>query len=348
MARHRDRPTIHDVAAHAQVSAGLVSRYLSGNGSISEASRNRIGQAIKELQYVPSNAARMLRSQSSGVVGIVVPYITNPFFALLAGAAERRFAEHGKITVVASVGATPESTYLERLDRLRLEGLLIFPRTETLPEVVRLHRLGVPVILIERELDLPPTVSLDTVLIDNEAGVYLATRHLLELDHRRVGLIALRRTSLSGPPRLAGYQRALAESHLEIDPHLIIETGGSAEEGYEAMRALLESATPPTGLVLTSNLHTAAAVGYLEEQAWRVPEQLSLVGYGHRGAMAFPWGRLTIVEYPGERLGEIAADLLLRHLEEPNRGFSQRIVIQPRLVVRGSTARLAPEHALLR
>lgn len=336
-------PTIKDVARRAGVSTALVSFYLSGSQSVSAESQERIRAAIDELGYVPNGLARSLRLRRTGVVGIVVPYLTNPTFAIMASSAEETLARHGYLLITCSSGGSRERrrSYFRALHVARVEGLLVFPSRETIGEIVGLARGGTPVVLIEREIDpssADPDMGFDAVLMDNELGIYRATRHLLELGHQQIGLISLHLDSPSGPPRVAGYRRALAERGIAFHERLVVANDGSVESGYDACRRLLALSPPPTGLVVATNMQTLGALHALREANCQIPRDISIVGYSHPGFVFWQGIDMTVVHYPVDELGRTAAELLIRRFNAPKVMARQRVVLQPELEVRGSTA----------
>jgi DNA-binding LacI/PurR family transcriptional regulator len=333
--------TIRDVAREAGVSTALVSFYLNGTQPVGAESRERIRAAIEKLGYTPNGAARSLRSKRTGILGIMVPYLTNPTFAIMAASAEEVFAQHGYLAITCSTGRDPERrrTYFTALHVSRIEGLLVFPSAEAVEEIVALARRHVPVVLLEREVDFPAAApSVDAVLMDNELGIYLATDHLLGLGHRRIGLITLPLRSPSGPPRVRGYRRAYAEHGLVAPDDLVAADQGSVEAGYAQCRRLLALRPPPTALVIASNMQTLGALQAIQEAGLRIPGDLSIVGYSHPGFPIWSGVPMTVVHYPVDELGRLAAELLLRRLRDRRQGARQRVILQPELEVHASTA----------
>ncbi|MBI3972835.1 MAG: LacI family DNA-binding transcriptional regulator, partial [Chloroflexi bacterium] len=315
--------TIRDVAARAGVSSALVSFVLTGSRPVGKARRRRVLEAIDALGYTPNAAARGLRLQRSGLVALMIPYLNNPIYSLHATGAEQELARAGLLTVVCSTRGEPAGPYsgeavFRALGGSRVDGVLLFPYQEDVPEIVKLTEDGVPVVLIDREPELPAGAPpVDAVVVDNEHGVYRATEHLLALGHRRIGLVSLSAQSLSGPPRLEGYRRAYRERRLDVPENCIALGHGSVEDGYALTERLLRLRSRPTALVVTATMCTPGALRAIHDATLRVPEDLSVVGYSHEGFLMWPTVDLTAIRYPAVELGREAARLLLRRLGAP-------------------------------
>ncbi|HEX2036574.1 MAG TPA: LacI family DNA-binding transcriptional regulator [Chloroflexota bacterium] len=366
--------TIRDVARRAGVSTTLVSFVLTGKRRVGEARRRRVLQAIDELGYTPNAAARGLRLRRTGLVACLIPYLNNPLYSLHAMGAEQELGQAGLLTVVASTrgaaagtraglpahgepaaratwGGMSTATIFHTLRGSRVDGVLLFPYQEDVPQVARLVGAGTPVVFLDREPVLTEPLPLtDAAVVDNEHGVYRATEHLLELGHRRIGLVSLRADSLSGAPRLAGYRRAFAERGLPVAQDCLALGRGSVADGRELTRGLLDLRPRITGLVVAVTNCTPGALQAIHHAGWRVPDDLSVVGYSHDGAFAWPAADLTAIRYPGVELGREAARLLLTRLQHPlaQRALlgRQRVVLQPELRPGSSTRPLAAETAL--
>lgn len=335
--------TIRQVAQRAGVSPTLVSFVLNGTRRVSPEKAKRVLDAVEELGYSPNANARSLRSRRTGLVGVVVPHLSNPFFALLAGSAEQALGEQGYLAIICSTGSDPtrRRSYFDALLGVRVEGLLVYPTRETVEHVLTSARRGVPVILIEREVELPATApTFDAVVIDNEQGARRATDHLIELGHRRIGLVTLPAESPSGPARISGYRKAFASWDLPVDESLIAAGTGTAEAGRDLTAGLLCRSDRPTALVITTNMQMLGALEAVRSAGLSVPDDLSIVGFGP-SLMPAASLEATLVKYPAEEVGRIAAERLVWRLRGEGTSIRQRIVLQPELHLGHSTRQLA-------
>lgn len=338
--------TIRDVAERAGVSPTVVSFVLTGNRPVSAERRRRVEEAIAALGYTPNAAAQSLRLGQTRLVAVVIPYLSNPLYSAHAIGAEQELSRVGLLSIVCSTreGQHAPGEYFKALRRSRVDGLLLFPYQEDVPDVMRLAQTGTPVVFIDREPELPDSAPpVDAVVIDNERAVFDATEHLLALGHRRIGLVTLRTSSLSGPSRLAGFKRAFAARGLRVPEEYVRFGRGSVEEGYALTQALLQAQPPVTALVVTANMATLGAVQAAQAAGQRIPDDLSVVGYDFQGFVPWPSLDLTAVEYPSQEVGREAARLLLRRLRGEASAAAQRVVLRAALHV-GTTTKARDAH----
>jgi LacI family transcriptional regulator len=336
--------TARDVAKRAGVSQTLVSFMLTGQRPVSPEAARRIQEAVDELGYDPNGPARSLRSKRSGVIGLLVPDLTNPSFAIMAAAAEATLAEGRLLTFICSSGRHVEraDSYFRALRSARAEGLLIFPAPEAVEEILTLSRQGVRVVLLEREIPhLAAGAPLDAVVVDVAAGVHAATDHLIRLGHDRIALLNLAKDSWGSAARLSGYRTALEAHGREVDETLISWRPGTVQAGRESVLELLALSPRPTAVVVTANLQTVGVVGAVAEFGLRVPGDLSIVGFGHPGFDFWPAVSLTVISHDADAVGREAAKLLLDRLSTKLIDSTQRLVLPCDLEVRGSTG---PPH----
>jgi LacI family transcriptional regulator/LacI family repressor for deo operon, udp, cdd, tsx, nupC, and nupG len=328
---------LKDVARRAGVSVSTVSRVLTGSPLVNAETRGRVQQAIDALEYRPNRVARRLRGDTAqaSLIGLVVPDIQNPFFAEVARGVEHVAQAHGYMVFVGNSDEDEraERRYLELMRAERVDGIILPPSSDNASAVAALARAGLPVVCVDRRL---PGAGLDTVVADNVGGGRAATRHLLEVGHRRIGFIGGRSQLSTTKERLDGYHRALAEGGVAADAALV-RAGDSRQEGGRAMaRELLSLAHPPTALVVGNNLMTLGALETIHAMGRRIPDDVAVVGYDD-----MPWAAalnppLTAVRQPGQELGRRAAELLLARIADPSRG-TELVTLDPELVVRQSS-----------
>ncbi|GHJ37249.1 LacI family DNA-binding transcriptional regulator [Streptomyces sp. TS71-3] len=331
--------TIHDVAARAGVSTATVSRFLRGERiRAAEAVR----AAVEELRYRPSAAAQSLKSGRTRTIGVVVPDITNPYFAAVVKGMESATRERGYRLLLAN---SDES--VEREDELladlvhQVDGVILAPATEGDRTPLRLRDAGVPVVFVDR--DLVGSEQFDTVLVDNHEGGRLAARHLLALGHTRIAAINGDQNTTPGRGRREGFTSALREEGLAMaDGHDLI--GDFREDsGYQLTLSLLSLRQPPTALFTANNLMTLGALKALHDMRVDLPRQFSLIGFDDLDTGPLLRPPLTVVDRPMVEQGVLAMRLLLQRLEDAGDDPSpRRVVLATRLIERGSTA--APPH----
>lgn len=329
--------TMYDVARLADTSVGTVSRYVNGSGYVGKTSRSRIRKAIDELGFVPNTAARSLTTKRSGLVGLVVSDLRNPFSAELAHAIQHAAKERDYSLVVSATDSDDERV-LHVLSGLRghqVDGLIVaHPESRVAnDELVASVGQGVPLVLIGMRLD-PPVA--DRVTTDTFEGAVAAVRHLLDLGHRRIGFI-------QGPEQVRGRRRgyldALAAAGIPTDESLIRTDPLNREGGASAALAFLDQPDPPTAIFAAND---AAALGVLQAaylRKVRVPDDLSVVGFDDVELAAHAVPPLTTVAQPTLDLGREAVALLFGRLNGsgPENAVEHRLPC--RLIVRDSTTK---------
>lgn len=327
--------TISDVADQAGVSASTVSRHVNGD-TVRHA--ERIEAAIAALGFRPSRAARSLRSGRTGAVALVVPDITNPFFAAVVHGAEAASAAEGFTVFLSNTEESPERETEVLEDVLgRVDGIILAPASEDdeNPDMVR--RAGVPLVFIDREISRS-AVEFDTVLVDNRGGARAAVEHLVGLGHRDIAIISGPLDSTPGRERYEGFVAAMESADLPL-PDGYLAFGGFKERGaHQAMLRLLGQGRPPTAVFVANNLMTIGALHAVRDLAVPVPEHLSIVGFDDHVFADLIAPPLTVVSRPMEEQGTLAMRLLLNRLAGRGDAAPRRIVLDTSLIVRGSTA----------
>lgn len=342
--------TIYDVARAAGVSPATVSRVLNGSARVVPATRARVEAAIRQLDFYPNDLAPGRARRGTGMVGIVVPDITNPLWAEVALGAEETLRSSGYGVILTNTGDSPDrqEEAIAMLRRKRADGLLVAALRHAGPSLRRARAAGIPVVLLSRGAD---DGTFDLVTVDARRAAFLATEHLLQLGHRRIGL-------LGGPPdeqttavRREGYLDALAGYGIgsrEATAWIAEGPGWGLAAGRRRMSELLGRNAGITAIVAVTDVMAMGAWQVLAEAGLRVPLDVSLVSLEDiELAGAVPPGLTTAGQPPADR-GRIAAEILLERLRTRLPGGlhdatlagsgPRRVVLQPRLVRRGSTA----------
>jgi DNA-binding LacI/PurR family transcriptional regulator len=339
---------ISDVARLAGVSTTTVSRHLAGK-SVRRA--DAVQSAIAELNFWPSQVARTLKSGVTRSVGVVVPDVTNPFFAAVVKGVE---SVSRQLALNIFLSNTDESVELERalLHELvgRVDGVILAPAKAASDNTHGLRRAGVPIVLLDRQLTA--RTELDCVLIDNEGGAARAVEHLVELGHERIGFISGPLDTTPGRGRHQGYLAVSEAAGLELEPGLTQMGDFKRESGYQATLRLLGLPRPPTAIFAANNLMSIGALQALHHMGVRVPQQLSFIGFDdlELGELLSP--PLTAVSRPMAEQGVLAMRLLANRIDRASDPEPRNIVLETRLVTRRScgpppNAEPAPRSSVL-
>jgi LacI family transcriptional regulator len=322
--------TMRQVAERAGVSAKTVSRVINNDRYVSDDVRQRVEQAIAELNYVPNALARTFRSGRDTTIGVAVPDISDPFFATLTRAIEEVARLRGVAVVVTSLGDDPDNERpgVEALLSRQITGLISTPTSAT-QSYLKPWRDRTPMVFIDRE---PSKLTADSVVEDDVGGAYAATRHLIEHGHRRIGFLGAPVSIATTPRRLHGYRTALAEADITEDPKLV----SLVTDDDQASKAVLEQLgleQPPTAL-FSSNARCSISIIPVLQSIDR--SDIALVGFGDFPLAASLQPALTVLDQDPIAVGRTAATRLFDRIDHPNRRLKRKTVLPVQLVQRGS------------
>jgi LacI family transcriptional regulator len=325
--------TLADVAARSGVSTATASRVLAGIGRPQPPIRERVLAAARELNYRPSGVARALKRRETRTLGLVITDITNPFYPQVVRAVEAAAHERGYGIVLANGGDDPvrELEHLDLLVERRVDGIVIASSRMTRRHAERLRAAAVPVVLVN---DAVAGSGLPTVTTAHRRGARMATEHLVALGHRGIGHVSAPTEQPAAGQRRQGVRDALRAAGL--DEPLIAVGDGRVAGGASATEALIGAGV--TGIVAYNDLTAIGALRALRRAGIAVPEQVSVVGFDDIDLAAWTDPPLTTIRQPIDELGRWAVDHLADLLSGGRRPGAGRTVLEPSLVVRGSTA----------
>ncbi|MFI5593776.1 LacI family DNA-binding transcriptional regulator [Amycolatopsis sp. NPDC051758] len=334
---HKRPPTIHDVAAHAGVSRGTVSRVLQGGHNVSPASQEAVNAAIRKLGYVVNRAARSLVTQRAGSVAFLLSETQDRFFAdpnfttLLRGCTEA-LAVHDIPLVLITAGTEAERRRITPfLLGHHVDGVLLISSHRGSPMVEHLRRAELPFVCCGKPLGQRGKVSY--VAADDREGAKDMVRHLLESGRRRIATIAGPQDSPGGVERLAGYREVLAEHGLPLDEQLVEVGDYSWASGEAGMQQLLTRAPDLDAVFVASDLMADGALTAIERTGRRVPADVAVGGFDDSPVASAAHPPLTTMRQPWDRISETMVRQLLAQID----GEGPATVILPtELVVRES------------
>ena len=315
------------------MSPATVSRFLKGERVRAD---ERIRRAIAELGFHPRPAARSLKSGVTRSIGVVVPDVSNPFFAAVVKGVESISRQDDYNIFLYNTEESPEreNAVLRDLSG-RVDGIILAPADESTEAEERLLEVAMPIVLLDREIG--DGAHFDSVLVDSEGGARQAAEYLLGLGHERIGVITGPLDTTPGRARQEGFASALEAAGIDHPPELTLLGDFREEGGYQAALRLLALESAPTALFAANNLMTVGALRALHDMRVRVPEEVSIVGFDDLMLAELLSPPLTVVDRPMEEQGALAMRLLLNRLD----GRSQKpreIVLDTRLVIRESCA----------
>ncbi len=342
----KKRPTHRDVAQLAGVSPGVVS-YVVNNGPrpTSPAVRERVLRAIDELGYRPSALGRSLRNQQTNTIGYIFSdynpprsVFTSTYSASILGGIIEEAKQRSRFLMVYPIGGDEDRTQLEHLLMSgQLDGVILRlaqdpPHTNSLLDLVT--EAGLPCVCVERPCD--PKYNYPSVTYDDVGGAYAATHYLIEQGHRRIAHIRGSLSYTSAHHRVAGYQQALADAGIPLDPDLIYGNSWSPSEAAHAVKHFLALADPPTAIFASSDDFAIVAIEHLLAQGYHVPADMAVIGFDDILMAQEMSPALTSVRIPLLEIGHQAVDLVLRQSAEPDEASAQIITLPVDLIHRDS------------
>lgn len=329
-----------DVAERAGVSPSTVSRTLRGLPTVSPEVRARVEQAARELNFAVSRQAASLVTGRTGVVAVLVPTLNSWFMgSALSSLGPMLRAAGRELNVYVIPDMAERTAFFERLPaRRNADALLVFGFDLTDEETARLDDLGMPVIYVSQHAEGRPSVYVDDV-----AGALMATRHLLNLGHRRIAFaptVGASGFSFSSRERLLGYQQALTEAGIPLDDELVVTMAIDDKRGLVAgVGRLLGLREPPTALFAEQDELAVAVVHTLRRARIEVPERMSVIGFDdHQVA---EWFDLSTVAQSPSEMGRMAGELALRLIDDAEADHTRHVVLPVHLVPRATTAPVA-------
>jgi DNA-binding LacI/PurR family transcriptional regulator len=335
------RATITDVARQAGVSKATVSAVLNDTGSVKSTTRDRVVAAMELLNYRPAGLAGPHRARRGRSIGLLVKELDNPYYAEVALGARDHAEANGYTLVVASSEGSfdAERRAIEALQSMGVDGLLATPVLDDhsdLSHFYELKRRNFPFVLLEDVRG----VRASLVDVDNVDAARRAVVHLIEQGHTRIAHLAGPDYSMHSHERVDGVRRAYSASHLIFTDDDVVAAGAHLEDGYRAGLALFRDRPAerrPTAVTCYNDLVAVGVYRALGELGLRVPDDVSVVGFDDLPLAEYLHVPLTTVQMPKQRMGAIAAEMLIGHVEANEVVPSRKVLLEAALVVRAST-----------
>lgn len=337
------RATITDVARQAGVSKATVSAVINDSSSVKGSTRDRVLAAIDVLNYRPSQVTRSAARKTKSI-GLLIKEIDNPYYAEVVLGARAHANEQGYTLLVASSEGDydAERRAVELLQSKDVEGLIATPVLDEhadLSHFFELKRRNFPFVLLEGVRGVPASL----VDVDNRDASRKAVEYLIKQGHTRIVHFAGPKYSMHSEERLEGVRRAYSASHLMFTENGAIEAGAHLEDGYRAALSLFRkrnAAQRPTAVTCYNDLVAIGVCRALQELKLRIPDDVSVIGFDDIPLLEYLPVPLTTVRMPKAAMGEIAARMLIRHIESKTVIPPQKVLLESELVVRQSTRAL--------
>lgn len=325
--------TILDVAKKAGVSKSTVSRVLTNSNQVDPETKQRILTVMKELGYKPSRAAQTLRNNKTKLIAVLVPRISNNYYASLLQGMERVSAEHDYQVILCNTENDPkkELQYLNMLENHQVDGIVLTTFRNTTDTMKKFIAYG-PIILVGEYYDGD---LFSSVSINHEKAAYQAVEHLISQGHSKIGMINGGKESVIVKDRAKGFRQALAFRHIPVNEEWVLFDSFGIQQGKNYLNELLKLKDFPTAIFAGNDELAVGVIKEAKKHGLHVPNDLAIVGFDDQEISTVIDPTLTTVKQPIEQLGEIAATLIIDQLQGKV-GLPKRTVLETTLLIRES------------
>ncbi len=336
--------TIKEIAREAEVSTATVSMILNNKDkSISEATRQKVLAIAKKRNYIPNTMARSLVTRHTRTIGLIMPDIVNPFFPEIARGAEDRasLSRYSIIYCNTDDNLMREEAYVDILTEKMVDGIIFTHSADREGEADGFKRSRVPIILIDRDYDIPNVIG--KVLVDNTKASYVGVNYLLDRGYRKIAYIAGSMHTQTARDRLEGYRKALHHNQLVFKDEFVKIGEYKSQWGSEAVNAFLKEKIPFDAIFCGNDLIAIGAIKALKDSGYKVPDDIGVMGFDdiYMASMVEP--SLTTVKQPNYEMGYRAAELLINAIEKKELSVDNQstkvdtIILDTELTIRQST-----------
>ncbi|MBW8325319.1 MAG: LacI family transcriptional regulator [Prolixibacteraceae bacterium] len=333
-------PTIHDIARELKISASTVSRALNDNPRISLKTKEKIKAVADSLGYRPNTLASNLRNKKSNTIGIVVPLINRHFFSSVISGAEDVAYKAGYTVVISQSNdlAAKEINIVQSMFSNRVDGLIISiaMQTDTFEHLKLFRKKHIPLVFFDRAV---PEIETDKIVVDDFAGGYRVTQHLIDQGYKRIGHLAGPQNLMTYYDRKNGYMEALRKNSIPYDESLVIINTLTSDEGVTAIQQLMDLPHPPDAVFCGNDTTALSVMIYLRDKGIRIPEDIGIVGFSNEPFSKVVSPSISTIAQPGFIMGQKAAELIIRKIENKERTY-QTITLPTELIIRESSNRI--------
>ena len=333
--------TIKDVAKYSGLSIATISKYING-GNVLEENKLIIQEAIDQLGYKRNNMARGLKTNKTMTIGVLIPTLDNVFFTKIISHIEDIIQSKGYGMIVCDFKSDPslERTKLEFLIDKHVDGLIMVSYGGETSYIKELIDKKIPVVLLDRMIK---GIDCDCVLADNLNASYQAVEALITRKHKRIGIVTGPENAYTAQERRKGYIRVHQDYQLEVNEDLIVTGDYTVEAGYKAFEHLWQGSQRPSAVFMTNYEMTIGAIMAINDYDVNIPKDLSLIGFDNIQMSKVVKPALSIVEQPMKEMGNTAAKVLLKRLDEDYSGFPEVYRLKTNILIKASVDQFADE-----
>ncbi|MDK2946360.1 MAG: LacI family transcriptional regulator [Geotoga sp.] len=330
--------TISDIAKMANVSKATVSYVINNKPGVSETTRNKILQIIEEHNYIPNLVARGLAGKKTNFIGLVIPDISDMFYARIIKGVEHTANKFGYSLNLFTTQAQPEreKQVISIINKGFFDGLILMSYFLDKKLINLLKVSNIPLVLIDNPIS---DNDIYKVIIDNEEGGYNATKYLIQLGHTKICFLMGPDAAWDSNSRFKGYLKALKEHSIEFNPQLVEKGNFTREGGYRATKKLLKKNIKFTAIFSANDQMAIGAIQALKEEGYNVPGDVSIIGFDNIEASSIIDPPLTTVNQPSYNLGEKAVEVLVNLInKEPPK--QKKIILKTEIIERKSCKKI--------
>ena len=331
--------TIKDVAKRAGVSPSTVSRALSGKVHVDRDTKHKVMEAVKDLNYAPNKLAKGLKEGKTSTIGLILPNIRNPVFPVVARGVEDTAREMGYTVILCNTDENleTEKEYVDKLKNKWVDGLIFATAGRAISHILDLKNAGFPVVLLVRN----PDNQVDAVVIDNYESARQGVTYLIGKGHKRIAIINGDMDLTLYRERFDGYKRALEDAGIKMTSELIVEDYSKNSDGYLATKNLLNKGIIPDAIFASSDPKAAGAIRAIKDKGYRVPQDISVMGFDGLDISALLDPQLTTIAQPLYEMGTQAAKRVIEMSQGQNLNREPIIdIMETQLIIRSSVAEI--------
>lgn len=334
---------IRDLAEVLNLSTTTVSRVLNGKAikyRIKVETQNRVIKAAKEYNYTPSKVARSLKMSKTDTLGLIIPDISNPFFADIARSIEREARSKGYSIILCDSEENHmiEKEHISLLLSHKVDGIILAPVGIDFKYIINTFQTGLPIVILDR---YSPEIGLPYITSNNYQGGIDAINYLISMGHRKIACLQGIPESYPTIERVRGYSEALRVVGIPIDRNLIVGDDYSIVNGYKQTQILFSMNNPPTAIFALSNLIGLGVIKAIQEMGLQIPDDISLVSFDEQPYSAFLATPMTTIDQKKSEMGQLAVDILIKSIE--NKEYRKKdisMILKTTLIIRNSVKRI--------
>lgn len=327
---------LKDIAEYLNISVSTVSRVINNKDRVDDMTREKVLKALKQFEYHPNEIARSLKSKNTKAIGVIVPDISNNYFAMVIKGIEAVIRQHGYYVIICNSDADleKEEEYTNLLYKRSISGLIIAIGGRKADFLDLYKKSNIPVVFIE---NLPRVEgNYDYVTVDNVKAIRELTNHLINIGHRKLAMITGPLKESVSEERLAGWKKALVEHNISIKKRWIGIGDFTKESGYKIMQGFLKHEEVPTAIIAANNFLGYGAMHAIMDAGLKIPDDIALVCFDAIDFVGLIKPQLTSIIQPAEDIGKIAGEIIMRKIQHFGTKVVEKIILEPKLEIKES------------